>query len=102
MRFLRAKHGQSMAEYAILFAIVIGAAIAMQQYVKSRLQGAVHGAANAYTAAVTGGNINALAFEPARTVNTSSNQSDFLSMTSASAGNRTQNIVSNTKSTVTK
>ncbi len=43
-----AQRGQSMGEYAILFAIVIGAAIAMQQYVKSRLQGGVKLGADLY------------------------------------------------------
>lgn len=102
MRFLRTKHGQSMAEYAILFAIVIGAAIAMQQYVKSRLQGGVRAGADAYMAAVQTGVANANIFEPVRTVNTSSTQSELLTMTSASAGTRVQNVVSNTQSTVTK
>ena len=98
------KKGQSMAEYAILFAIVIGAAIAMQQYIKSRLQGGMRAAADGYTAALSGtgnlGNVNA--FEPDRSVNAESNQTDGLVMTSATAGTRTLNTDSDSTSTVTK
>ncbi len=35
---LSSKRGQSVAEYATLFAIIIGAAVAMQLYVKRALQ----------------------------------------------------------------
>lgn len=35
---MRSRRGQSTAEYAVLFAIVLGAAIAMQQYIRLRLQ----------------------------------------------------------------
>jgi len=38
------KRAQSTAEYAILIAIVIGAAVGMQVYVKRGLQGRVHDA----------------------------------------------------------
>ena len=61
MRAIALGRGQSTAEYAILFAIVIGAAIAMQQYVSARLRGAVRGYANQYTeAAGTGEAIDGL------------------------------------------
>ena len=104
MRCFHTKKGQSMAEYAILFAIVIGAAIAMQQYVKSRLQGGIRAGADGYiTAIATDINFaNVNTFEPVRTVDTTSNQSDFLSMTGASTGNRTLNVNAHTASTVTK
>ena len=102
MRFLRTRQGQSMAEYAILFAIVIGAAIAMQQYVKSRLQGAVHGATDGYTAAASSGGFSAAPFEPIRTTNTGSSQTDGLTMTSATTGTRGLTSSSTTNSTTTK
>ena len=46
MAGMRSKKGQGMAEYAVLLAIVIGAAIAAQQFIKGRLQGADAGAAD--------------------------------------------------------
>lgn len=36
------KKGQNTAEYAILIALVIGAAVAMQTYIKRGIQGRVH------------------------------------------------------------
>ncbi len=50
---LSKKRGQSTAEYAVLIALVIGAAIAMQTYVKRGLQGRTHGASNRYFNEVT-------------------------------------------------
>jgi hypothetical protein len=41
LNFLRGKKGQSTAEYAILIALVIGAAMAMQTYMKRGLQGGI-------------------------------------------------------------
>ena len=103
MQRLRTQQGQSMAEYAILFAIVIGAAIAMQQYVKSRLQGTMQGASDNYITAVGATAGFAVApFEPNRTTNTTSNQTDSLAMTGASAGTRTLNTASDTTSVVSK
>ncbi len=46
---LRSRRGQSTAEYAVLFAIVIGAAIAMQQVVQGHLKGAMNQYANNYS-----------------------------------------------------
>ena len=66
MRLIRSRKGQSTAEYAVLFAIVIGAAIGIQQYVKTRLQGAVSTAADAYVNAVNTGNLTWNRFEPNR------------------------------------
>ena len=103
MRFLHSEHGQSMAEYAILFAIVIGAAIAMQQYVKSRLQGAVGAATDAYVAGLRSNNLNVVAFsDPKRVVDTSSNTTENLTMTSASAGTRKLDVKSDTFTKQTK
>ena len=107
MRFLHSEHGQSMAEYAILFAIVIGAAVAMQQYVKSRLQGAVGAATDAYVNAVGSdasaklGNVVAFS-DPKRVVDTSSNTTENLTMTSASAGTRKLDVKSDTFTKQTK
>ena len=103
MRLLRTRNGQSMAEYAILFAIVIGAAIAMQQYIKSRLQGTMQGASENYITAVSAtAGFPAAPFEPNRTINSASNQTDALAMTGASVGTRTLNSASNSTSTTTK
>jgi uncharacterized membrane protein YadS len=97
MTMLRSRKGQSTAEYAVLFAIVIGAAIAMQQYVKSRLQGGIAGTANNYmNASIALGGFGT--FEPQRTVG-SSNTID-LAMDTARAG--TIDINSESTTTVTK
>lgn len=98
MRKTRSGRGQSTAEYAVLFAIVIGAAIAMQQYVKGRLQGAVAGVADAYSNnAQQMGGYGAFD-DPAR--QTFSNSASDLTMTAANAG--VVNLVSNSISTVNK
>lgn len=103
MRLLRTRNGQSMAEYAILFAIVIGAAIAMQQYIKSRLQGTMQGASDNYLTAVSAtAGFAAVPFEPNRTINTTSNQTDSVAMSSATVGTRTLSNTSDSTSTVTK
>ncbi len=41
MSILRGKKGQNTAEYAILLALVVAAAVAMQTYVKRSLQGGI-------------------------------------------------------------
>jgi hypothetical protein len=94
----RSRRGQSTAEYAVLFAIVIGAAIAMQQYVKSRLQGAMADQSNKFQTAAEG----AAPFEPARTVDTTSGQTAKMDMTSARAGTAKLDSESLSTSTVTK
>jgi hypothetical protein len=97
MMMLRSRKGQSTAEYAVLFAIVIGAAIAMQSYVKSRLQGGIAGTANNYmNASIALGGFGT--FEPQRTVN-SANTID-LAMQSSRAG--TVDINSQSTTSVTK
>lgn len=47
-RSKRAKKGQNTAEYAILIALIIGVAVAMQTYVKRGMQGRVHDASNMF------------------------------------------------------
>jgi len=42
------KKGQNTAEYAILIALVIAAAVAMQTYVKRGMQGRVHDASDSF------------------------------------------------------
>lgn len=103
MRLLRARNGQSMAEYAILFAIVIGAAIAMQQYIKSRLQGATQGAADNYlnTVSATAG-FAAVPFEPNRVTHTESNTNENLAMQSATVGQRVLGSASESVSDIVK
>jgi hypothetical protein len=44
----RSKHGQSTAEYAIVIALVLGAVIGMQTYVRRALQGRVRDATEAH------------------------------------------------------
>ena len=103
MQVLRSNKGQSMAEYAILFAIVIGAAIAMQQYIKSRLQGTMQGASDNYVNAISAtAGFAATPFEPNRTIDSTSNQTDTLAMTGASSGTRTLNTTNDSTSTTTK
>lgn len=97
MRLMRASKGQTMAEYAVLFAIVIGAAIAMQQYVKSRLQGGIHTHADAYIAAAGGAE-----FEPERTTDSAVDSTSGLSMSSATSGTVSLTSNSNSTSTTTK
>ena len=89
MTLIRTRRGQGTAEYAILFAIVIGAAIAMQQYVKSRLQGAVHVQADAYQAASGGDTFD----DPGRKSDSTSQSS--MNMTDVKSGE----ISSNSEST---
>ena len=90
---MRSARGQSMGEYAILFAIVLGAAIAMQQYVKGRIQGGTAGTATAYSTAAIGlGGFGA--FEPERT--TDSTSDSVLTMSTARAGTITSDSQSTT------
>lgn len=49
------KKGQNTAEYAILIALVIAAAVAMQTYVKRGMQGRVHDASDSFYDKVTTG-----------------------------------------------
>lgn len=93
MRLIGRKRGQSTAEYAVLFAIVIGAAIAMQQFVKARLQGAIEKRATEYANSADSGT-----FEPAREV--SSQSAVDLTMESATEGDVV--IGSESTTTVTK
>ncbi len=53
MKLLNSR-GQSTGEYAILFAIVLGAVIAMQNYVKNRIAAGIRGQADTYAAAAGG------------------------------------------------
>jgi len=83
IRRTHARKGQSTAEYAVLFSVVIGAAIAMTAYVKTRLQGAVAGTAEGYRIkAETLGGFGT--FEPDRT--TTNNSTSDMTMTSQRAG----------------
>jgi uncharacterized protein (UPF0333 family) len=51
---IRLRRAQATAEYAILFAVVIGAAMGVQHYVKRALQARIYDAANDFINA-TGG-----------------------------------------------
>ena len=81
-----ARRGQSTAEYAVLFAVIVGAAIAVQQYIRFRIQGAVKGATDNYVTAVQSSNsgITVTPWNPDRNV-TGSSESDQ-TMTTATQG----------------
>ena len=51
MRLISRK-GQSTGEYAILFAIVLGAVVAMQNYIRNRLTGTLQAGADNYLTTV--------------------------------------------------
>ena len=52
MKLLR-NRGQSTGEYAVLFALVLGAVIAMQNYVRNRIAGGIRDQADAYQTALS-------------------------------------------------
>ena len=59
MRATKARnHGQSIGEYAILFAIVLGAVVAMQTYVRERLAGEIKAKADLYGTSQTIDDLN--------------------------------------------
>jgi Flp pilus assembly pilin Flp len=98
---LHAKQGVTMAEYGILLAIVLGAAIAMQQYVKSRLQGGIAGVADGYTtAASAAGGYGA--FNPNVTTDSMSTSNASMQMTTATAGTVQTSSGGNTTQVQTK
>ena len=100
-RWVRSRRGLSnVTEYVILVAVVAGAAIAMQQYVKSRLQGVIKTGTDdfEFTAKGIPGNVAFTAtFEPVRT--TTSNSTTALNMTTAETGAVNQNSTSNINAT---
>jgi len=54
MRLLK-QRGQSMGEYAVLFAIVLGAVVGLQGYIRTRLRAKIVGVTDGY--AKMGGNV---------------------------------------------
>lgn len=60
------KRGQNTAEYAVLLALVIGAAVGIQTYVKRGVQGRLHDASKQFT----------------DELNTGSNQTDWIALRS--------------------
>ena len=48
MRILRKRNGQSIAEYAVLIGLVLGAVLAMQHYIRKRIAGAIKAQADNY------------------------------------------------------
>ena len=90
---MKMRRGQSIAEYAVLIGLVLGAVLAMQQYIRVRLAGAIKTQADIYANRTNAGS----GFTPNRTSDSFSNTS--LTMTNATAGN--VNITSN-GSTVTR
>ena len=101
IRQISSARGQSIAEYLVLFATVIGAAVAMQQYVKTRLQGGVAGTADGFmNAAISAGGFGT--FEPDRTTTTTTSTTTGLSMTGARVGTRSLDTASDSSTTIQK
>lgn len=48
------RRGQSIGEYAVLIGLVIGAVLAMQNYIRARISGGIQNRADAYLTAVGG------------------------------------------------
>ena len=85
MRCMRSRRAQIMAEYGVLLAIVITVAIACQQFIKARMQGANEEALSDYQAEVTKLVGSFTDFEPTkRTVD--SDATTALNMTEALKG----------------
>ena len=106
---LNKSRAQSTAEYAILFAIVIGAFLAMQIYIKRGLQGRIKDVVDNKGAggAVGGTSItfNSNQYEPyylQSTSNTSQNQTSNEALATGGASNRSSNQSSNVSSTRTE
>ena len=68
---IRLKKAQATAEYAILFAVVIGAAMGVQSYVKKALQARIYDAANQF---ITDTNGTTLQWEGVSGTKTTTNQ----------------------------
>lgn len=97
MRSLRSCKGQSLAEYAILIALVIGAVFAMQNYIRTRLQGLMHGYTEEYVRQATPAGVAVDPFTPDRTVTSNSNIG--MTMDSVRTGNIGISSTSNTTQT---
>ena len=100
MTSMRSAHGQSTAEYAVLFAIVVGAAVAMQQVIGNQLRGAMKAGTDGYTQAAQvtlGRGITAYAGDAKRTSKSASGSTINMStaskgkVTTTSGGTTTQN-----------
>lgn len=74
------RKGQSTGEYAVLFAVVLGAVIAMQNYVRNRIAGGISAQADLYQTAVGG------AANPGITSASNSNATSTTNMTDALTG----------------
>ena len=84
-----------MAEYAVLFAVVIGAAVAMQQYIKRRLQGSIADYADRYQEEAD----TDIVFDPTRRVSSSSGTDQVFQSANAgtvigTSGSRTRDVKS--------
>lgn len=79
MKLLR-NHGQSTGEYAVLFALVLGAVIAMQSYARERIAGGIRDQADAYQTAL------------ASSVYTPKTSSDQISATAANMQGNTGSV----------
>ena len=88
--FKRNKRGQNVAEYSILIALVIAAAVAMQTYVKRSVQGRVKDASDAREGVPVGLNFswNSTQYEPyyvdsCSSVQTAANRTEDVTMDGA-------------------
>ena len=79
MKLLR-NRGQSTGEYAVLFALVLGAVIAMQNYVRNRIAGGIRDQADEYQTA-----LESMPFTP-------STSSDQIATTSANVRGNTGTV----------
>lgn len=76
---MKTRRGQSIAEYAVLIGLVLGAVLAMQHYIRIRIAGGIKAQADNYVN-TSGGS----AADFARTADSTSDQA--LAMTSATSG----------------
>lgn len=74
------RKGQSTGEYAVLFAVVLGAVIAMQSYVRNRIAGGIQSQADLYSTSVGG------TATPGITTVSSNNATTTATMTDANTG----------------
>ncbi len=90
---MKTRRGQSIAEYAVLIGLVLGAVLAMQNYIRVRIAGAIKNKADAYATSSGAGN----GFTVNRSSDSLSNTN--LGMTTATTG--TVNAISNGTSVTT-
>jgi hypothetical protein len=86
-----------MTEYGIMLGLVVGGIIGMQYYVKQRLQGAIQVQADDFASVVGAG-----AFEPDRTIDSTSTSATSASMSGVRTGTSTLTSSGTSTQTQTK